>query len=337
MEIPSFMAVLPTWQFATMFVGVCVALVMVSTVLVRRATWFGRAAESAEFIGLIYPMIGAIYGVMLAFTIVLSWQRFAEAEIHSSSEVTLLSSLWRNSQAFDCPAQEDIEKRLLAYATSVIECEWKSLASVGENHTRTSEAYEKIWRFYRAYVPRSDTEIRFYEAALTQLNELGIHRRQRIMSATSEISSIVWVFLGVGGIVTVLIPMIFWTKFGVVQVAVNGVMAFFVAFSLWIVGSLQYPYSGEVNISAAPFEVVIDSFKKRQGTDLKCPIETPPLPVVASRSSRNSSPDRWAGITGAIIMGGSLLARCKTGSASNGTGALAIQCIEVGHAKEFPS
>ncbi len=69
MEIPSFMAVLPTWQFAAIFVGVCVALVMVSTVLVRRAPWFGRTAESADFIGLIYPMIGAIYGVVLAFTI----------------------------------------------------------------------------------------------------------------------------------------------------------------------------------------------------------------------------------------------------------------------------
>ena len=69
MEIPRLMTVLPTWQFAAMFIGGCVALVVVSTILVRRAPWFGRTAESADFIGLIYPMIGAIYGVVLAFTI----------------------------------------------------------------------------------------------------------------------------------------------------------------------------------------------------------------------------------------------------------------------------
>ena len=182
-----------------------------------------------------YPMIGAIYGVVLAFTIVLSWERFAEADMHTSLEVTNLSSLWRNSQAFDCSAQNEIEQRLLAYARSVVEFEWKSLATLGRDDSHTTQAYEQIWRFYRSYEPARDAEIRFYEAALSQLNELGIQRRQRIMSATAEVSVIVWIFLCVGGIVTVLMPMIYWTKLGGVQAVANGMMAFIVAFSLWIV------------------------------------------------------------------------------------------------------
>lgn len=275
MEIPSFMALLPTWQVAALFVGVSVVSVMLSTFVIRRTRWFGHATDSSDFIGLMYPMIGAIYGVVLAFTIVLSWQRFAEAETHTSSEVTYLSSLWRNSQVFDCSSQKDIEKMLLTYARSVVDCEWKSLAGVGKPHPDTTKAYEDIWRFYRTYVPGAYTQIQFYEAALEQLNELGIKRRHRIMSATSEISVIVWIFLCVGGFVTVTIPMFVWTKFGIVQIATNGVMAFIVSFSLWIVASLQYPYSGDVNVSGAPFQAVIDSFLRRQQTDHQCKSQFP--------------------------------------------------------------
>jgi hypothetical protein len=273
MGIPSFMAILPTWEVAALFVGFSVALAMATTFYIRRTPWFGRNADGAEFIGLMYPMIGAIYGVVLAFTIVLSWQRFAEAETYTSSEVTHLSSIWRNSQAFACSDQISAESRLLAYARSVVDDEWMILAYNGEEHSQTTGAYEDIWRFYRNYVPATYTEQRFYEAALGQLSELGIQRRLRTMSATSEISGIVWAFLSVGGIVTVMIPMFFWTKVGSVQIAVNGVMAFIISFSLWIVASLQYPYSGDVSVSSAPFKAVIESFEKRRHTDHKCAIQ----------------------------------------------------------------
>lgn len=268
MEFPSFMAILPTWEVAVTFVGISVSLVVASTFALRRTIWYRQLADSTTFISVMYPMVGAIFGVVLAFTIVLSWQRFSQAEMHTASEVTLLSSLWRNSQAFECKDRIDIEKRLIAYARNVVAREWNSLAVEGKQDPDTTRSYEEIWRFYRAYVPSSSyTERQFYESALQQLDEFGIQRRHRLLSATSEISGIVWIFLCVGGLATVCIPMIVWTKLETVQVSVNGLMAFIVAFSLWIVASLQYPYSGDVSVSKAPFETLIESFERRQRGD----------------------------------------------------------------------
>jgi hypothetical protein len=47
------------------------------------------------------------------------------------------------------------------------------------------------------------------------------------------------------------------------------------AVSLWIIAALQYPYSGDVSVSAEPFERVLMSFKKRQDRDKSCHTESP--------------------------------------------------------------
>lgn len=277
MKIPSFMEILPTWEVGATFVGVSMLLVMGLTVAVRRKPWFKGVTENAEFIGLMYPMIGTIFGVVLAFTIVLSWQSFAEAETRIGSEVTLLSSISRNSQAFPCETQKDIETQLLSYAKVVVACEWKSLASDGNPSTVANRAYASIWKTYREYVPESYTETQFYEAGLRQLNQLGLERRYRIMSAKAVISRVVWIFLCVGGIATIVIPMIFWTKHTRVQVGLNMIMTFIISFSLWIVAALQYPYSGDVSVSESPFTTLIEDLDRRRLSDDQCVVEARPV------------------------------------------------------------
>lgn len=270
-----FMALVPTWQVGTAFILLCVLSTVAATLFVQQTSRFKRVTGNSELIGLIYPMIGAIYGVVLAFTIVLSWQRFADAEAHTASEATHLSSMYRNSQALSCNHQSLVEKQLTHYVQAVIACEWKSLSNDGEGSSSAVRAYEKIWSTYSQIEPEGYNAQRFYEAGITQLNELGIQRRYRISSATAVISTVVWVFLCIGGILTISIPMLVVSKHKKTQVALNGVMTFIIAFSLWIIAALQYPYSGDVSVSAEPFERVLMSFKERQDRDKRCPTESP--------------------------------------------------------------
>jgi hypothetical protein len=278
MQQIDFMALIPTWQVGTVFIMFCVLSAVATTRFIQQTSWFKRVTENTEFIGLIYPMIGAIYGVVLAFTIVLSWQRFADAEAHTASEATHLSSMYRNSQALRCDHQSLIEEHLTNYVQAVISCEWESLSSAGEGSSSAVLAYENIWSAYSQIEPVSYNAQRFYEAGVTQLNELGIQRRYRISSATAVISTVVWVFLCVGGILTIAIPMLVFTQSKKTQIALNGVMTFIIAFSLWIIAALQYPYSGDVSVSSEPFERVLMSFDERQKRDKRCPAASP-VPV----------------------------------------------------------
>ena len=278
MQQIDFMALIPTWQVGTAFIVLCVLSAVAATLFVQRTSWFKRVTGNTELIGLIYPMIGAIYGVVLAFTIVLSWQRFADAEAHTASEATHLSSMYRNSQALRCNHQLLIEEKLTHYVQAVIACEWNSLSIAGEGSSSAVNAYESIWSTYSQIVPVDYNAQKFYEAGITQLNELGIQRRDRISSATAVISTVVWVFLCIGGILTITSPMLVFTQHKKTQVALKGVMTFIIAFSLWIIAALQYPYSGDVSVSDEAFKRVLTSFKERQERDHSCPTEAPDTP-----------------------------------------------------------
>jgi hypothetical protein len=276
----SWMTIISTWWVGASFVTISMLVAMVATTYVQRTKWFEGDDENVDIVNITYPMIGAIYGVVLAFTIVLSWQNFGEAEQYTSSEATHLSQLWRNSQAFPCEEQKKIEQALLRYTRAVVDPCCDSLSSKGELSPVVNGAYQHIWRCYRAYTPGTDKEQIFYEVGLEQLNNVGIQRRYRTSSATAEISSVVWVFLCVGGMFTIVIPMLVRTRHPKMQIGLIGVMTFIITFSLWIIAALQYPYSGDVRVESDPFESLIISFEGRREKDRRCPVDRFPVELL---------------------------------------------------------
>jgi len=61
--------------------------------LVRRLWPHPVFKENNELVGFTYSVYGLIYGVLLAFTIVVAWQRFEETERLVLNETTFLSHL----------------------------------------------------------------------------------------------------------------------------------------------------------------------------------------------------------------------------------------------------
>src|ERR1041385_8260275 len=51
--------------------------------------------ENNEFTGFTYAFVGLVYGVYLAFTVVIVWEHFSEADNTASREAILLNELWR--------------------------------------------------------------------------------------------------------------------------------------------------------------------------------------------------------------------------------------------------
>jgi len=45
---------------------------------------------------------------------------------------------------------------------------------------------------------------------------------------------------------------------------VNGLIAAFISFSIFLVYNLQHPFSGDVSISTTPFESLSKSFEERR-------------------------------------------------------------------------
>jgi hypothetical protein len=255
---------LPTLPMALAVAVGCMVLALVGFYLFRRLRLHLILQHNNTFTASIYPIIAGIYGVFLAFTVVIAWSQFMAARHSATHEVTYLSELWRDSQIFPPPIREKIDTQLMAYTKAVIDDEWRVMAELGQPSAVAENAYENLWRCYYELKPRNLQEQVFLQAALRELNGLGRQRRQRLMASRSSLPRPMWIFLICGAALTIFLTYLFETRNQRLQGVVIGLLAGLIGFGLILVFSLQYPFTGDVSIKPQAFQELLTSFKQRQ-------------------------------------------------------------------------
>lgn len=71
--------------------------------------------SSKDFVNAAYPILGLVYGTFLAFTIVITWGQFNDAQNSVTSEVTYLSDVWRDAETFPKHVCKNIHTNLTLY------------------------------------------------------------------------------------------------------------------------------------------------------------------------------------------------------------------------------
>lgn len=231
--------------------------------LVRRLSPQPRTDANNDLVGFTYGVYGLAYGVLLAFVIVITWERFAETEKLVMHETALLSELWRDSLVARPFIREDVQENLVAYATSVVEDEWPSMAASGRAHPRTEEIYENLWAITYHFAPQTKLQEAYMQEYLARMNELSATRRMRLLHSRMEINGALWLVLVIGALPTVAYPLLFSHRRDWVQVVVIGSVMMIVMLGLLVTLSLEHPFSGDVAIEPEAFRQLLESFGTR--------------------------------------------------------------------------
>src|SRR5271168_469919 len=96
--------------------------------LVRWLVPLDRLQKNHEVAGVTFGVLGAFYGLVLAFVIVAAWERFDDANVYALNEATALESLYKLGAAFSEPMRTQIDSAVLEYSHSVIDKEWPEMA-----------------------------------------------------------------------------------------------------------------------------------------------------------------------------------------------------------------
>jgi hypothetical protein len=251
--------------------------------LIRRFWPHPAFKENNELVGFTYAVYGLIYGVLLAFTIVVAWQRFAETEQLVLHETTLLSELWRDSIVPRPVVRDYIQKHLIDYAQSVVDDEWPEMAARGQAHPQTEKIYEGLWAITYQFEPRTKVQEAYMDHFLGRMNDLSAARRLRILHSRMEVNRILWLVLLIGAVPTVAYTLLFANKHAWVQVVIMGCIMMIVMMGLLVTLSLQHPFSGEVSsIQPDAFRDLLDSFHKRlhEPPSISVPLEGAAAPPV---------------------------------------------------------
>lgn len=258
-----FVATVPPRLTVGVILALCIVLPCLAVWTVRRIWPYPALKENNEIVGFTYAVFGVIYGVLLAFTIIVAWEQFSKTERTVVHETTILSEMWRDAQAFDAATSSAIHKQLLAYTESVIRDEWPEMAVQGRENAQTRHIYSGLWKLSYTLQPQTKLQEAYLAEYLDDLNELSADRRERILYSRAEVHGILWLILLVGAGPALIYSLLFANRHGWVQVVITSFIMLIILLSLMVTLYLQYPFTGEVSIHPEVFQDLLASLHQR--------------------------------------------------------------------------
>lgn len=237
----------PTPLLCAAVVIVAVLFAIAGSRLVRRYMPPEKLRLHNDVTGYMFSVVGVIYAVLLAFTVIVVWGDFTSAATTVRREASGLGSIYRDALALRQPEQDRFRALLREYGKQIVLDEWPAMARGGEG-VRAQQAQEEIWALVAAFDPQNKREEIFFNQALERFNEICELRRQRLRSAQDSVNGIVWFVLMIGGFVTSCFPFFFGIENAKVQVMMTSALTILIALSLFLIFEFQYPFTGDLAV-----------------------------------------------------------------------------------------
>jgi len=228
--------------------------------IVRKFVPVDRLRENHEVAGITFGVLGAFYGLVLAFVIVAAWQRFNTANDNAHEEATALEALYKIGAAYSEPMRTRIDSAVLEYAHNVVEVEWPHMA-IKDYHASKSGAHN-LWATVLSYRTQDPREQLLTDKAIDQLSQISQARSQRFLFYDSDLPSVVWMVIYVGCLMTIGFSYFFGSTVFRAQVIMIGFFSTLIGITILAIVELASPYQGTVTISDDPFRYAIERMEQ---------------------------------------------------------------------------
>lgn len=254
-----YLSALPLWITAILLVLLPTILAAVGLVVVRRRVGLARLVVNNEVAGFKFAVVGVIYAVLLAFAVIVVWERYSEAEVAVVHEAGAAATLYRLASGPE-PEAAATRAALAHYLQVVIERDWPQMAKERESHEATAALSELYARVLQLESSGGRPPAVLIEL-LKQLDVLTETRRTRLHLGVGIMPGVLWVALTVGGILTVAFTFFFGAKNLRAQILMTCILAFIVFMGLFVIVSIDHPFTGPVHVDPAPLQEVLADFR----------------------------------------------------------------------------
>lgn len=243
-----------TWELGLILVGACAVIAFGGHFLARPVV----SKVENRVVTTAFGIVTGLFSFVLAFLIGQLYNGFTNAAANVRDEATALSQLVRVSNYLGHPEGRATDRLALAYAKEVDTREWQLM----KNGHASPEAWRLVNRMYAElshYTPRTPAESAFYSQALARLQDLVAARRTRLDEANVSVPTALEVMLALGAALALLTTLNFRPADDRLQLAMIGAASALVGLALLVALSLDYPFSGEIAVSNAPFTQITQS------------------------------------------------------------------------------
>jgi hypothetical protein len=257
--LPMFLTMLPIWQAAILIVGLPTLLAVMGPFIVRCYVDFESLKVNNEVAGFKFATVSVLYAVLLAFVVIVVWQKFNDADNVVSQEAAAAATIYRISN--DLPGEHGLHLRdaLNDYLRAAIGHEFATMAE-GRASAETKLALDRLYTEFLDINVSSPGDIATYSELLRILDRITQLRRARLFALAGVVPAVLWATLIIGALGTLGFTLFFGTRNIRAQAAMTAVLSVLLFCGLLIVAAFDHPFSGSVRISSEPLVTVLEDF-----------------------------------------------------------------------------
>lgn len=211
-----------------------------------------KRSVNNDLIGWQLTIVGTTYAVILGFMLYAVWTAYGDAQLNVDLEANAVRDLYRTADGLPEPQRTQLKQEARAYVNAVINQDWAEMADgkIPEGSHFIDNAMGKIVATIKVDSP---TTAICTDHVFTQLAALNEHRRTRMLQVVSNLPSILWAVLVVGGIVTILSAATFGARSTVLHAFQVTSFTLLITLVLLAISDINLPFQGWVHIDNNAF------------------------------------------------------------------------------------
>jgi hypothetical protein len=257
-QMSLFLSRCPLWLTAFLIVALPTIAAMYGPALIRRRVALERLTINNEIAGFKFATVGVLYAVLVAFAIIMVWERFADAESAVAQEAGAATVLYRLASGTD-PEAVAMRRALDNYLALAIERDWPQMEIEGKSNDVT-RALDGVYATAVRLAQSGSRPSAILFAVFNQLDALTQARRSRLHLAIGIVPPMLWVVLTFGAVLTVGFTFFFGTKNLRAQIMMTGILSLVVFMSLFVIVSINHPFTGPVHVDSEQLRAVLAEF-----------------------------------------------------------------------------
>jgi hypothetical protein len=213
--------------------------------------------KNHEVGGFTFGVLGAFYGLLLAFVIVAAWERFDRANANVQEEGVALISLYRLSKGYSAPTGSDLQHAIRAYTHRLIDVEWPDMANSNFASIDDSVGTLSLWQIVATYKPEDSRRSLLLDKSFDQLSKLTEETSLRYLYSKENLPSVVWLVIYAGLFITIGFSYFFGLETFFSQALMCAVFSALLGLTILAILELAHPYQGSVVVSSQPLQYAL--------------------------------------------------------------------------------
>ncbi len=238
---------LPLWLSTLLVIALPTAFAMAGPFFIRRHVRLDRLRTNNEVAGFKFATVGVLYAVLLAFAIIVVWEKFNVSENDVAKEAGAAATIYRLSNGMDAERRNALRGAMNAYLSAAISKDWPAMEQ-GTLDPGVTSALSNIYVTLLNARTGSGPDTVLMAEILRQLDDISAARRARFVTADGNVPNILWFVLVGGAIVTVGFTFFFGTPNLRAQALMTGALAALVFSALLTVIVIDHPFAGSVKV-----------------------------------------------------------------------------------------